>query len=130
MIQTFFIVGPLPGLNEIIKADRTGRYVGARLKKQATKRVCEEIIAAKLTPIKGPVHLTIICGEPNRRRDPMNVTAGALKILCDSLVEMGIIEGDGWAVFGGEGGWKESVILAPAGHPGGVSVSLREAGVI
>ena len=37
------IPGRLPGLNELIEAERANRYKGAQLKKDAERRICAEI---------------------------------------------------------------------------------------
>ena len=37
------IPGRLPGLNELIEAERSNRYKGAQLKKDAERRICAEI---------------------------------------------------------------------------------------
>ena len=34
--------------------------------------------------------------EPNKKRDKDNIAAGGRKYIFDSLVEMGILKGDGW----------------------------------
>ena len=37
------IPGRLPGLNELIEAERANRYKGAQLKKDAERRICAEM---------------------------------------------------------------------------------------
>ena len=101
--QAFFVSGPLPGLNELLDwAKRQGKGTG---KKQwnlyaVQKKSWEEVIwaaihNANLQPYACPVTIDYLWQEPNRRRDPSNISAGK-KFIEDTLVKAGILRGDGW----------------------------------
>ena len=71
------IPGRLPGLNELIEAERANQYKGAQLKKDAERRICAEI------------------RRQDRRRDRDNITAGR-KFVQDALVRCKVLQNDGW----------------------------------
>lgn len=75
---TITIGGGLPGLNEYIDVERTSRYMAADMKRS----VQEAFIRYHWI-------------EPNKRRDPSNI-AFAKKFIEDALVDIGIIQNDGW----------------------------------
>ena len=91
---TFSVFGTLPGLNEIIDANRRHRYQGAALKRSADTIVLQYIRVARVQPFSNPVFLTFAWHEPDRRRDCDNVAAGK-KFILDALVMAGILAGDG-----------------------------------
>ena len=96
----FWVPGPLPGLNEIIAAAKSGRGSANayhRVKKQWTNTVAVQCLSAGLRrqPFKGPVRICLDWIEPNRRRDRDNVSCGA-KFVIDGLVAAGVISSDGW----------------------------------
>lgn len=95
MTQIFIIWGRLPGLNEIISADRSHWSVGARLKKTTLEAVMWYIVAAGLKRIDKPVVIHYRFYEENRLRDVGNILAGADKVIEDALVECGILPDDG-----------------------------------
>ena len=95
MTQTFIVWGRLPGLNEIIGADRAHWAVGSALKKNTLETVMWCIRAAELKPVEKPVVIHYRFYEPNRRRDVGNVLAGADKVIEDALVKCGILHDDG-----------------------------------
>ena len=94
-MQTFTIPGRLEGLNNLILADRTNRFMGAKVKRSNTDLCAWAIRAAKLQKVERyPVTIWIRWTEPNGRRDPDNV-ASAKKYVLDGLQTAGIIENDG-----------------------------------
>lgn len=98
MTQSFFVPGPLPGLNEVIAAAKSGHGRGngyARLKQSWTDAVWALALSAKLQPCDGPASVCFEWRERDRRRDPDNV-AGARKFLLDGLVKAGVLADDGW----------------------------------
>ena len=104
------ISGRLPGLNEMIAVAKQrygGKSLGyARMKRAEEVRVAEAIRAAKCTPVQYPVFLYFCWTEPNRRRDPDNITAGR-KFIFDALVTCGVLPDDGWKeVRGWQDTWK------------------------
>lgn len=91
------IQGTLPGLNDLIAAERTHRQKGAKLKRDAETIVRLHIrqqLRGKRP--KTPVMLHYRFFEPTRRRDKDNIAAFAHKTIQDSLVKEDIIANDGW----------------------------------
>ena len=84
--------GRLPGLNEIIAAaKRVRKYQPYAIMKE---RYTNEIgWLAKKLPVYERVNITITWYEPNRRRDPDNITGGQ-KFVLDGLVAGGAIKDD------------------------------------
>jgi hypothetical protein len=98
MAQRVFIPGPLPGMNDIIAASkqRRGGWNGYHLLKQEWDAIIRyEIKRTGLKPLKS-AKLLFTWQEPNKRRNPDNIAAGA-KFCLDSLVRMKILPNDGWA---------------------------------
>lgn len=100
--QRFWIPGPMPGLNEIIEANRQfytrknkRYYKYASMKKKWEKIIGDCLIIYKVKPVPDKYSLVITPVEPNRRRDPGNVECGIVKILEDALQKHGIIKSDG-----------------------------------
>jgi Holliday junction resolvase RusA-like endonuclease len=89
----FVIQGRLPGLNEIVNANRGNRYAGAGQKKKETRRCALEIIRQTTGRIAGPFAIRVTWIERDLRRDPDNVCAG-IKFIADALVEVGRIPND------------------------------------
>ena len=98
----FMITGKLPGLNELIDAERTHRQKGAKLKKDA-ETLIRLSIRQQLRGVKPktPVHIEYRYFEPNRRRDCDNIAAFAHKVIQDSLVKEKVLPNDGWAQIDG-----------------------------
>lgn len=96
---TFVIPGQLPGLNEIIDADRSNKYSGAKMKKKHTENIAWIIKASKI-PKHDRIGLRIAFYEPSKRRDKDNIMAGQ-KFIWDGLVLAGIIKNDGWSEING-----------------------------
>lgn len=93
-MRVFTIPGTLPGLNEYTLANRSNRFGGAKMKRDAENVVRAAICAEKVKHIDGRYALTAIWAEPNRRRDPDNIQMG-VKFILDALVSLGIVDGDG-----------------------------------
>jgi Holliday junction resolvase RusA-like endonuclease len=101
VVKKLVVEGRIPDLNDYVKACRTNKYVGAKM-----KREIEAVISAyirqqfKGVAFDGTVTLNFKWYEPNRKRDIDNI-ASAKKFLLDALVSCGIIETDGWrGVYG------------------------------
>ena len=86
----FTIPGKLPGYNELTKGHHMTRY---RIKHEAMETVMW--CAKGIKPVER-CEIRITCFEPNKRRDPSNVRAGAEKVILDALQNMGIIRNDNW----------------------------------
>lgn len=94
-----WIPGPLPGLNELLRAAKSGHGKGnaySRLKADWGTTVITHAKAARLKPMDGPVTVSFVWREKNKRRDIDNVAGGGTKLVLDGLVKAGILAGDGW----------------------------------
>lgn len=95
--QFFLIPERLPGLNEVINANRRNRYVGAGLKKKTDELISWHIRAAmaagNLRPVRFPCRISFTWEECTARRDCDNI-AFAKKFILDALQECGILPND------------------------------------
>jgi Holliday junction resolvase RusA-like endonuclease len=89
----FDIEGRLPGLNEMIDAAKKGK--GKYQPYSMMKQTYTDMVAwlAKKLPKYEQVNITITWYEPNEKRDPDNIMAGA-KFILDGLVKAGTIPND------------------------------------
>ncbi len=97
MASSFFVSGPLPGMNEIVAAAKSGRGKGnaySRQKALWTSLVAHAARKAKLGHYAAPVSIHCLWREGSARRDPDNIHAG-VKFVLDGLVEAGVVSGDG-----------------------------------
>lgn len=94
------------GMNELIAAARTNRYVAAKQERENIEYVMWHAKAAmtkeRFKPIKGKAHVHIEFIEPNARRDPSNVLGG-VKFILDALTKpragktgIGLIQDDSY----------------------------------
>jgi len=83
-------------LNTYIKAERSNRYIGAKIKKQETEDLGFYFLyyKNKIKKLKFPVKIKIIWHLKNKRKDLDNV-AFAIKFIQDALVKIQAIENDG-----------------------------------
>lgn len=91
--QYFTIPGRLPGLNEIISANRSNHHCGAKLKRDSDDLVRMCIRKAGIKPMKRPVQVDFCWIEKSRARDKDNIRVGA-KFVMDALVAEGVIPDD------------------------------------
>lgn len=93
----FIIPARLPGLNELISANRANRYKGAALKKETDTLIRFVIRAAvnkgECWPVVLPAAVHLHFQERNRRRDLDNVFSSA-KFILDAMKAEGIIRDD------------------------------------
>ena len=82
--------GRLPGLNEIIDAAKRSPYEYAKMKDRYTSEIGW---LAKKLPRYNKIDITITWHEPNKKRDPDNITGGQ-KFILDGLVAGGAIKDD------------------------------------
>ena len=94
------IKGKLPTLNEHDGANRANRYLGAKLKREATANVFWQIKAQRKRKLKGRYFYRLTWYCENERTDPDNIEF-AKKYIFDGLIEAGIIENDGWKQVAG-----------------------------
>ena len=88
------IPGRLPSLNDIIEAAKKGRgkyQPYAIMKEQYTSDIGW---LAKKLPAYERVDIIITWYEPDRRRDPDNISGGGTKFILDGLVAGGAIKND------------------------------------
>jgi len=90
------IKGRLPGLNELIAAERTNRYKAAKLKRDAEELVIWSAKASLRGKIPTPTIMHYLWVEPNRKRDKDNISSFGRKVIQDALVKAGYLPGDGW----------------------------------
>ena len=118
MTQTFFIPGPLPGMNDYISTGNRFRY--NTHKRKWTEAIAFYVRRAKVKPV-GSVHLHFLWMEKHNRRDPDNFSSLGRKWVLDSLVECGVLLNDGWGQILG---WSDAWIVDKS-RPG-VLVTLEE----
>ena len=106
LLYRLTIPGRMPGLNEYISAERANRYQAAKMKRDWQNIVCHEIRRQlRGVKLRFPVVLAYTFHEPNRRRDHDNVAGFAHKIIQDAMVQMDILEDDGWDEIAGFVDW-------------------------
>lgn len=94
MKARFEIAGRLPGLNEIISANRSHFHAGRRQKKETQEICAQYILIGKVPVFTGAVRITFHWFEPNSRRDLDNISGGGSKFILDALVESGRLGND------------------------------------
>jgi hypothetical protein len=125
--QFLWIPGPLPSLNDIIDARRRifrvkGKPAGdayTKLKAAWTTRIRLRALAQRFRPVQFGA-FSYLCVERDRKRDPSNVVAGAVKLIEDALQAAELLPNDGWA---------QVTAIAPfwdVGDPAGVLVAVGE----
>lgn len=85
---------PLTDLNTYIRAERSSRYIAAKMKRQETEKVAW-LAKTQLKLVDKLKKITFIWKHPNRRKDMDNVEFSQ-KFVWDGLVDAGIIESDSW----------------------------------
>ena len=97
MTNEFTIKHKLPSLNDVIEANRTNRFQGAKFKREIEELIGWSIRSAltrkTLHKPSGAVIVRFTWTEPNRRRDCDNI-ASAKKFILDALVKMRVLEND------------------------------------
>jgi hypothetical protein len=93
MVQSFTIMGRLPGMNDF--AGKKSRWSYAAMKKETEYLILAAIHSVQLKPMP---YAYVSCHwvERDTKRDPDNICAG-LKFALDTLVYKKILPGDGWA---------------------------------
>jgi len=96
-MNTLWIPGKLPGLNEIIRA-RSSRGNGVAytsMKKALTKEISDLAKYGRLKPMAS-AYFTYLHFERTRQRDPSNFCSGVSKFVEDGLVHAKVLGNDGW----------------------------------
>lgn len=126
-LGTLWVPGPLPGLNELIAAAKSGRGRGnaySRLKAEWTNVIVIHAKAARVPAFSRRVFVTFEWVEKTRKRDPDNIAAGGRKLVLDALVKAGVLQGDGWKYLAT---WTDRFVLWHPGLKGpGVGVTIQE----
>jgi len=93
----FIIDGRLPGLNELVAANRKHKNAGGRQKAEFTNMIEWAIRLAgwksSHKPLS-PAQVMFEFYEPTNRRDPDNIESAAKKFILDAMVKSGVIMGD------------------------------------
>lgn len=89
------IKGELPDLNTYINAERSNRFMGAKIKKDATEAVYSLAKEQKLKRVVGEVLMIYSWYCKNKRKDKDNIVF-ARKFIQDGLVQAKILKNDGW----------------------------------
>ena len=97
MIYKFSIDQRLPGLNELIYANRTNKYVGAKLKRETEEIISYYMMHAvnngNLKPIQGACIINFDWCEKTKKRDVDNIQSSQ-KFILDALQKTGILVND------------------------------------
>lgn len=101
MNYKFTIRGTLPGLNELIEAERRNRFIGAKLKKQYEAVVMRAARSLGNVEFEEPVYMVYHWYEKDRRRDKDNICAFGRKVIQDALVKARYLSNDGWKNIAG-----------------------------
>lgn len=101
MNYKFTIRGTLPGLNELIEAERRNRFIGAKLKKQYETVVMRSARSLGNVEFNEPVYMVYHWYEKDRRRDKDNICAFGRKVIQDALVKAKYLKNDGWKNIAG-----------------------------
>lgn len=92
MTQSFFVPGPLPGMNEY--AGTKTRWHYKRMKSEWGATIRYYIKQEKLQPM-ARAEIKFLWIEKDRRRDPDNIMS-AQKFVLDAIVTAGLMNNDGW----------------------------------
>ena len=105
MKQRLIIRERLPGMNDFLEEStkiarnfnrKGGRHTGySKLKKQWGAKIVVLCAEQQLSPVPA-AHFRFTWIEPNRMRDPDNISAGK-KLIFDGLVAAGVLPEDGWS---------------------------------
>lgn len=98
----FVIPGRLPGLNDYVRACRSGYHAGNTMKQAAEKKILGAMLEARVPRLRAKerVFLRLTWVEPNTRRDMDNV-AFAKKFVLDAIKKYGLIADDGQKYIAG-----------------------------
>jgi len=91
------IFGELTSLNEYINAERSNRFIGAKLKKENTENVQMQCLSdenRKQEPIEKPCLINFRWFTKNKKKDPDNISSAGRKFILDGLVKSGILKDD------------------------------------
>lgn len=93
----YVIPGPWITLNEYINAERSNRFMAAKIKKDEMERIMWCLPSSQ---IKGMINVTFQAYVKDRKKDTDNLYILFCKFLLDSMVKKAIIENDGQKQIG------------------------------
>ena len=82
----------LPSLNDLINAERTNRFIGAKMKRNTQDGIAWFI--KSLPKFEKPVKIHFHWIEKTSRRDLDNISSAGRKFILDALVENGKLKDD------------------------------------
>ena len=104
MQQRLIIRERMPGMNDFLEEStkiarnfnrKGGRHTGySAMKKKWGRKIAELCLEQELKRVSS-AHFRFTWIEPNRMRDPDNISAGK-KLIFDGLVAAGVLPEDGW----------------------------------
>lgn len=94
------IPGELPDLNTYINAERSNRFVAAKMKKEATEAVAWHSKMKRNHGLKAPFFIEFEWHCKNTRKDKDNISF-AKKFILDGLQMSGVIPQDDWKTIDG-----------------------------
>lgn len=99
-VYKFVIQGKLWSHNEEINMAKTHWGSYRKERDAQLERIGWAITEANNIPAMNRIDIRIEWYEKNKKRDKQNVLEGGLKLICDALIEMKIIENDRWKEIG------------------------------
>lgn len=97
--QKLVVPGRLPGMNELINANRISKWAGSKQKKDETRRI-STFAKQQLEPVDVKIDITFNWYCKDKRRDKDNIAGGGQKFVLDGLQDAEIIKNDGWGEIG------------------------------
>lgn len=96
------IPGRLDNLNDFIRAERTNRYEGGKLKSK-NQEIVSLYIRKQLKGVRisKTVFMEYTWVEMDKRRDLDNISSFGRKVIQDALVNCGVLKNDGWDQISG-----------------------------
>lgn len=88
----------LPGLNELLAGQASASRGWSAYNQKKQQLTAQIVLLARWRGIGliDPSFFTYLFAEPNKRRDPSNLTAAGIKLLEDALCAGGHLANDGW----------------------------------
>ena len=90
--MTITLLGEFTDLNTYIAAERSNRFMGAKIKKENTDNALKQLTKKQIFK-NYPALIKFAWFTPTTRKDPDN-TSFAKKYILDALVTKGILRGD------------------------------------
>lgn len=91
-VVSFTIHGETISLNEYINAERSNRFMAAKIKREEMERIMWQLPSDRVTE---KIDVTFQAFLKDKRKDPDNVYTIFCKFCLDAMVKKGMIENDG-----------------------------------